>query len=140
MSSTRDTLLNALRDGLAERLPNRVITRNLVVPELADQDELKAGLICVLAEGGGEFANYQGREGELGSMDVRLIALVLVPEDSPRVAVEQAEMELLEDMLAWCGDWRAEPVDSIYPGQYQHSRQMEHPVGWVTLALKARFV
>jgi hypothetical protein len=140
IESMRDTLLDLWKTSLAEFLPERIVRRGLVDPAALTQKELQAGVLCLVAQGGGSFANYQGREGELGTVRCTLLGFVVVPEKSEKVEVEQAELALLEDVLRWVGERKAPPLDAIYPGDYTQSAQLEHPLGWFALSMEARNV
>lgn len=140
LDSDRDLLLEAWRQSLAEFLPERVVRRGLQDPALLPQCEWEAGVLCLVAQGGGSFANWHGREGELGAVKLTLVGFVLVGEAEPAVVVEQAELALLEDVLRWVGERKAPPLDAIYPGEYRQSQGLEHPAGWMALKLEARNV
>lgn len=138
--SVRDDLLEQMKDSLAAALPARDVARGLVDPATLPQKQLQAGVLRLVAGGGGSFANWQGREGELGTVKASIVGFVLVAEKEQQVVVEQAELALLEEVLAWIGEPKAPPLDSIYPGDYTQSSGLEHPIGWFTLALQVRHV
>lgn len=140
LGSERDDLLELWKNSLAEFLPERAVRRGLVDPATLPLKELQAGVLCLVAQGGGSFANYQGREGELGTVRCTLLGFVIVPERSEKAEVEQAELALLEDVLRWVGERKAPPLDCIYPGDYTQSGQLEHPIGWFALTMEARNV
>lgn len=140
MDSARDALLQQWRDSLADYLPARFVRRGLVDPATLPKREIEAGVLCLIARGGGAFANYQGREGELGTVRAAIVGFVQVKERDEIVVVEQAELGLLEDVLAWIGERKAPPLDCIYPGDYVQSGGLERPVGWFNLAVEARNV
>jgi hypothetical protein len=140
LESARDTLLELWKDSLADFLPDRIVRRGLLDPATLPAKELAAGVLCLVAQGGGSFANYQGREGELGTVRCTVLGFVAVPERSEKADVERAELALLEDVLRWEGERKAPPLDCIYPGDYTQSAQLEHPIGWFALAMEARNV
>lgn len=109
-------------------------------PATLKKADLEAGQLCLVTTGGGSFANYQGREGELGTLRARILGFVQVGEREELHVVEQAELALLEDVLTWIGERKAPPLDCIYPGDYQQSGGLEHPIGWFSLAVEARHV
>lgn len=138
-----DTALEAIKTSLAAALPLRVVQRSLVLdPINHDPAALEKGVICLVAGGGGRFANYRGREGQLGHASLGVVGFVKVAEGSDALAVEQAELALLADVL----DWVAAPVapgapkpwDVALPQDWRCSRQMEHPYGWIVLDLDVR--
>ena len=132
-----NTLLNALRLSLATALPLRHVQRGLVDPAQADRAQLLAGLVCVVTQGGGQFANYLGREGQLGTAKVALLGFVLVEEDTEPVDVERAELALLHDLLGWTT--APSGIAQVLPQQWRQSEQLEHPFGWLMLTLDVRF-
>jgi hypothetical protein len=140
LESARDALLDLWVSNMADFLPDRVIGRGLVDPATLPQKDLQAGVLRLVSRGGGNFANYQGREGELGTVKCVLLGFVLVPEKSEKKDVERAELALLEDVLRWVGLRKLPPLDCIYPGDYTQSGQLEHPIGWFALHLEARNV
>lgn len=134
-----NAVLDAIVDSLRTYLPARFVQRNLVDPANAPRAELLAGTICVVTEGGGGFANYRGREGDLGQMDVRLVGFVLVGEKSEPADVERAELVLLGDLLRWTNTPGVIPgLDVVYPTNWTQSKQLEHPYGWLALALQVK--
>jgi len=134
-----DAALAAMVASLAAQLPGRHVQRSLVDPANETATRLTSGVICLVSEGGGQFANYRGREGELGRLNVRVVGFVQVAEAAEAVAVESAELALLRDVLGWVNAPTVHPgVDFIEPGDFAQSKQLEHPYGWVTLALTVR--
>jgi len=144
MSAEEDVMV-ALVASMAAAMPTRHVQRKLADPGNETQARLIAGVVCVVSGGGGEFANYQGREGELGSMNVKVVGFLQVPTkvaDVPTTGedVEKAELALLGDLLAWCQLIKPVPIDSSLPGDWRQSQQLEHPMGWLTLDLKVSHV
>lgn len=129
-----DTELDAIKTSLAAALTRRHVQRGLIDPAAADMEQLVDGIVCIVSEGGGGFANTYGREGQLGTMDVALIGFLKVDESTEPVAIEQAELALLQELLSWTGT--ATGVRSVLPQSFRQSQQLEHPYGWVTLGLK----
>lgn len=128
--------LQALADSLAAFLPARVVGRSLVDPAQASQADLLAGVLCLVNGGGGGFANYLGRVGQLGSLRARIVGFVLVPEKGTAgVDVEAAELALLDDVLRWMNGHA--PV-TVLPLDWAQSQQLEHPYGWFVLDLDVR--
>lgn len=135
-----DPCLEALKDSLAAKLPHRVVTRSLIDPAMSKQEEIEAGTLCLVTEDGGEFANYYGREGELGRGNVRAVGFLRVADDSEPVEIERAELAFLAEVLAWVKDpGEQRPVNAVYPLDFNLSKQLEHPLGWFTLLLDVRF-
>jgi hypothetical protein len=133
LASVRDDLLRASRK-LWRYLPERVVDRGLVDPATLPIEDLERGVLRIVARSGGDFANYQGREGELGTLKFAILGFVQVDETATKVVVEQAELALLEDVLRWTGERKLPPLDCIYPLDYTQSGQLEHPIGLVRAA------
>lgn len=135
-----DTALEGIRASMAAKLPHRVVQRDLVLDPLNhDPAELEKGVICLVGSGGGNFANYRGREGQLGRVLLGVVGFVKVAEDTGPAAVEAAELSLLHDVLDWVRDTgMPRPFDSALPKDWRQSRQLEHPYGWVVLELDVR--
>lgn len=140
MTSPANTALQAVADSLAAKLPARVVGRNLLADVgMADQAHLRAGVLCVVAEGGGGFATHRGREADMGMLDFWVVGYVLVEEDQPPAAVEQAELALLQDVLAWVAEPGAvRPRNGVYPQTVKLSQQLEAPYGWVSVQMQTR--
>lgn len=140
MTSPANTALQAVADSLAAKLPARVVGRSLLADVgMADQADLRAGVLCVVAEGGGGFATHRGREADMGTLDFWVVGYVLVEEDQPPAAVEQAELALLQDVLAWVAEPGAvRPRNGVYPQTVKLSQQLEAPYGWVSVQMQTR--
>jgi hypothetical protein len=136
--NNHNAVLDAIVASLAAALPLRYVQRSLVDPANAARAQLLAGLVCVVSEGGGGFANYRGREGDLGTMNVRLVGFVQVAEGSLPADVECAELALLGDVLLWANTAGVPGLDVMYPGDWVQSKQLEHPYGWLALALEVK--
>lgn len=137
--STNEQALAAIHASLAAALPARVVSRSLADPASASDEDLRAGLLCLVSRGGGDFANTRGREGQLGRVNAYLVGYVRVDEGDEPAAVEQAELALLQDVLDWCTEPGAlRPVNAVYPMDWTQSAQLEHPYGWVALRLDVR--
>jgi len=131
--------LEGILASLSAKLPGRKFTRSLVDPaNLKKQDEA-AGVVCIVNEGGGGFANYLGREGDLGELQVALVGFIRVAENTEPAAIEVAELALLHELLDWTNDQGAVRAgDSVLPTDFTQSKQLQHPHGWVLLKLAVR--
>lgn len=114
--ANHNAVLDAIVASLAAALPARVAQRSLVDPANANVAALTAGVICVVSEGGGNFANYRGREGDLGTMNVRLVGFLQVLESSTPADIERAELTLLGELLTWVSTTAVPGLDVMYPG------------------------
>ena len=131
--------LEMVKESLAAALPMRHVQRGMVDPANAQRTQLLDGLVCLVADGGGDFANYYGREGEMGRMKVVAVGFVLVGENTPAQAVEDAELALLKELLAWMNQPSVvQPGWAVLPQSWRCSQQLEHPYGWVVLEMDVR--
>lgn len=122
--------LDAMKASLAAAMPTRKVSRSLPRDPMSLKDaDLTAGVVGLVCAGGGEFANYIGRSGELGEMEISLAGFVKVAEKTDTQAIEDAELALLAEMLAWC---QSADFDLV-PVSWAQSQQLEHPYGWVVL-------
>jgi hypothetical protein len=136
--NNHNAVLDAIKDSLAAALPARYVQRSLADPASAPRAQLVAGLICVVNGGGGGFANYRGREGDLGHMNTTLVCFLQVDESTTPADIERAELDMLGDLLGWINTTAVPGLDVIYPGDWTQSKQLEHPYGWLALALEVR--
>lgn len=138
-----ETVMVALKAGLAASAATRVVRRGMVLdPANLKAADLAKGVICLPAQGGGNFWNYQGREGDGGDLDVTLVGFVAVGERTEPEAIEQAELALVEDVLTFCKNLApgSQPLDAVVPVSFRLSGQLEHPFGWMTMKLKVRWL
>lgn len=129
-----NVVLDALVASMSTAMPGRHVDRNLVDPAQVKREKLLAGQLCVVSTKGGNFANYRGREAQLGQIRVSVVGYLAVPESSSRKDIERAELELLGDLLAWIASGSV-GVSYVAPGDWEQSKQMEHPYGWLVLEL-----
>ena len=134
-----DTALETIKTSLAAQLPLRVVSRSLLLdPMSADEADLRKGVLCLVNGGGGKWANYLGREGQLGQANLSIVGFVLVDEASAPVDVERAELALLDDVLGWCANPGAVSPVQTAPQEFRQSHQLEQPYGWFVLTLDVR--
>lgn len=136
--NNHNAVLDALVASLAAAMPLRHVQRSLIDPANETPERLQAGVLCVVNEGGGNFANYRGREGDLGQMNVRLVGFVQVAEGTEPADVERAELAVLGDVLVWVNTTAVPGLDTVTPGDWTQSKQLEHPYGWLALALNVK--
>lgn len=129
--------LDAVKDSLEAFMPQRYVQRKLALAANETRERLTAGLVCLVSEKGGDFANYRGREAQQGTIDVALVGFLQVAESTGSDDMERAELVLLGEMLAWVagGVTGADRVEAV---AWRQSRQLEHPFGWVVLELKVK--
>lgn len=130
--------LDAIEASLFAVLKDRHVERGLADPAAVENQKLLDGLVCIVGNGGGSFANYLGREGQLGRMGVVLVGFLRVEEDSKPVDIERAELKLLQELLDWTTHPNNPGLNSVLPLDFRQSQQLEHPYGWVSLSLEVR--
>jgi hypothetical protein len=130
--------MEAIKDALKAMLPGRVITRSLKPFDQRSNTELAAGVVTIMCGGESDFAEYIGREADLGEMDVKFIGQVLVAANSDPVAVEDAEGQLIDEVKAFCAYLVPETIDQVRLESWRTSQQLDHPYGWVVFDMKIR--
>ena len=130
-----NAVMDAISASLAAAMPTRFVSRNLVDPANAKRDELLAGLLSVVSERGGSFATYRGREAQLGQIKVSVVGYLAVAESTGHADIERAELALLNDLLTWLSTTAVAGLDTVKPGDWVQSKQLEHPYGWLVLEL-----
>jgi hypothetical protein len=134
-------LMDAMKADLAEKLPTRHVERKLIVPAEEKDARLEAGLVCLVTTGGGEFANWQGREAELGNVEFTLFCPLKVPGKSPTSEdVERAELQMVAELLAWAQSTKPDMLGDTVPLRWRGSAQTSAPMGWVIMEMVARNV
>lgn len=136
MSTDLKPVLQALKASLALAFPAPVkVTRSLVDPSNENDAQLLAGIVCLVTEGGGDFGNYLGRIGELGDTAIALVVFHRVAEGAAPESVEDAELDWLKQLTAWCQTGNHAPALGLEPGDFVLSKQLEAPYGWLLLKL-----
>ena len=126
--------LNALKNGMAAAMPARVVTRDLLSFEQRPQAQLIAGVLTVVSSREGRYANYRGREAQMGRLNVVIVGQVLLPESALPSEVEDAEFAFAEQVKSFLGG--VLPVADIQLLETRFSGQMEAPYGWFAMDLE----
>ncbi|MFN4360527.1 MAG: hypothetical protein ACK4F4_07365 [Hylemonella sp.] len=134
-------LMDAMAEDLADKLTTRHVERKLIVPSEEKDARLEAGVVCLVTTGGGEFANWSGREGELGNVEFTLFCPIKVAEKATTSEdVERAELKLLDELLDWAQSAKPAILGDTVPQRWRGSAQTSAPLGWVILEMVARNV
>lgn len=132
-----DDKLDALQAALVAALPaTRTIGLGFVPYTDRTPAELAAGVWNIVQAGEGDYHNGRGMEAKEGTLKVHLIGHIQVDEDATRAALQQAEIDMAEEIKAFVRSGVAGMtlmLDSIEP-----SRLLEHPYGWVVAFLELR--
>lgn len=130
-----DDRLDAIEASLAAALPSRIVTRALKhYTEQSDAD-LTAGVVTIVSAGESGYNTGLGMAAREGVHRILLIGHLRVAEDTTGADIEAAELDLIEEIKAWA----RQPVQgmSISLDNVQHSRQLEHPYGWIVAYVDA---
>lgn len=128
-------LMNALVLSLGAALPGRLVTRQFRPLSQRSRDELLAGVVCVVALGESGYANYRGREADLGRVKVVLVCQLEADSPDP-AAVEDAEFELAGQIKAFLAGPCPAPVRQMLSDGFRQSGQLDAPQGWVVFELE----
>lgn len=131
-----DDRMDAIHAALVAALPGRVVKRSFFKHFSEHEEaELAAGVVMLISAGEGEYARGRGMVAREGVHKFQLIGHVKSDDDSEPQATEAAELDLIEEIKAFMRV--PVPGMSLYLAQVQHSRQLEHPYGWVVALLEA---
>lgn len=123
--------LNALKDGLAAAMPTRVVTRDLLPFDLRREADLTAGVLSLVANVENRYANYRGREAQLGRLRVVVVGQIKLPEGAQPSAVEDAEFAFADAVKGFLGG--VLPVTDVQLLETRFSGQLEAPYGWFAM-------
>jgi hypothetical protein len=130
--------LNALVEGLQAACPGRVVGRSFRPMAQIPDEELLQGVLTVTLRGEFDWANYRGREAQLGTLQVILLGQLRVAENADRVTVEDAELAMANEIKAFLGSPLPSPVRSCLAPGYSQSGQMDYPYGWLAFECEVR--
>lgn len=126
--------LEGLRAALAAALPTRVVTRDLMSFDLRQERDLEAGVLTVVSNRESSYANYRGREADLGKLSVVAVGQLKRPETDLPSEVEDAEFVFAEEVKAFLQG--ALPVEAVVLQETRFSGQLEAPYGWFAMDLE----
>lgn len=130
--------MQALAVALTAALPGRIVRRGFVPYPQLSRDVLQAGTVHLLASGEQGYANYRGREADLGALRVVIVGQLVVdeaalpPEAGPEAlsaAVQDAEFALAEEVKGFLANPAG--LRQCLATGFEQSGQMEAPFGWV---------
>lgn len=123
--------LEALKAGLAAAMPARVVTRDLLSFDQRQESDLLAGVLTVVTNREGRYANYRGREAQMGRLNVVVVGQLKLAEDALPSEVEDAEFAFVEQVKDFLAGIL--PVEAIDLLETRFSGQMEAPYGWFAM-------
>lgn len=134
-----DATLSALSAGLAAALPaGRIVTRSFQPLALRNQADLLAGVFTLVCRGESGYANYLGREADLGALRVLLFGQLLLPGNPSGLQVEQAELAMAEEVKTFLRSPLPAGVRECLARSFEQSAQLEVPMGWIGFELEVR--
>lgn len=123
--------LEDIRADLALAMPARVVTRDFLDFAQRAQVDLEAGTLTIITQRESRYANYRGREADLGRMTLAVVGQLKLPEDALPSAVEDAEFAFAEEVKDWLQG--VLPVNLIDLIETRFSGQMDAPYGWFAM-------
>lgn len=129
----RDALEN-LKNALQSAMPTRVVTRDLMNFDLRQEADLEAGVLTVAANRERGYANYRGREADLGRMSLLVVGQLKMPENALPSEVEDAEFVFAEEVKGFLQG--ALPVQAADLLETRFSGQLDAPYGWFAMDME----
>lgn len=136
---TIEATLEALKTGLAAALPaGRRVTRAFLPLALRPQEDLLAGVLTLICRGESSYANYVGREADLGTLRVLLIGQLMLAGNPSGLDVERAELVLAEEVKAFLRGTLPAGIAECLATSFEQSAQLEVPMGWIGFELEVK--
>lgn len=123
--------LEDIRADLALAMPTRVVTRDFLDFAQRSQVDLEAGTLTIITQRESRYANYRGREADLGRMTLAVVGQLKLPEDALPSLVEDAEFAFAEEVKDWLQG--VLPVNAVDLIETRFSGQMDAPYGWFAM-------
>jgi hypothetical protein len=152
--SPREDFMAAAAASLQAMHPHRLVKRSIQDLARLGDEALRQGVYCLVPEGTANWSEYTGREGQFGRLGFAILADCLVAEETDAadlpegvdpgadltLRVEQCEAVMEAELLQWVREFKAPPLDSIYPKNVDYSGGLESPNAWIVMRLEAEFV
>lgn len=129
----RDALEN-LKNALQSAMPTRVVTRDLMNFDLRQESDLEAGVLTVAANRERGYANYRGREADLGKLSVLVVGQLKLPEAALPSEVEDAEFVFAEEVKGFLRG--VLPIQAADLLETRFSGQLDAPYGWFAMDME----
>lgn len=138
MASEISQAMESLREQLKAAYPLRVVSRDLQDFDHRSEDELLRGVYTLVAGSEDGFPNYNGREGNFGTLHPVIVGQLLLDErDQPSPSqVEDAEGLMIDEIKAFTRSQLAAPIDSLVITSIRRSQQLDCPYGWVSFDME----
>lgn len=132
-----EAVMAAAKTAMQTAMPMRVITRSYKDFSLRSDADLRSGIWTLISTGEKDYANYKGREAQLGTLTVAALGQVRVDDNSSEEAIETAEFAMVEELKAFVRGELAAAIDGgALMKSFRQSGQMEHPYGWVAVEIE----
>lgn len=128
--------MDAMVSALKSAFPDLDVSRSFKPMAERTLQELNRGIISLIRLAEDDFANYMGREAELGTVKALLIIQFRAAENSPGADIEKIEVWLAERVKAFLKGPFPEPITGCLANGYKQSGQLEKPFGWVIFELE----
>lgn len=128
-------LLETLRADIESAMPTRVVTRDF--KDFADRPlaDLEAGVLTIIAQREARYANYRGREADLGKVTLAVVGQIKMPESAAPSQVEDAEFAFAEEAKDYLQG--VLPMNAVDLLETRFSGQLDAPFGWFTMTWEA---
>jgi hypothetical protein len=124
-----DDRLDALEQALIGVLPGRMVKRSLLDYRQHANGDLNGGVVMIVSAGERGYSQALGMAAREGTQRVLLVGHLQVAQTSAPAAIEMAELDLIEELKSFVRG--GVPGMSVRLDSVEHSRQTEHPYGWV---------
>lgn len=130
-----DDRMDAITASLTANLTTRIVKRGLLYFDQHTNAELLQGVVMPVSDGESDYYQVPGLTALSGKHSLLIICHVRVDDTGTTLDIEEAELDLIEDLKAWART--GIPGMDLTNLSFQHSRQLEYPYGWVVLQLQA---
>lgn len=128
-------LAERTKSALAERYPERVVTRALRTVDARDDAELFAGVLTIIVFAADGLAQMAGTGADTGTAQILITGQLFAGTHADGEAVENAEIALFQQIR----DFALAPAPQLCPldlDSVQFSGQQIAPYGWVRCELR----
>lgn len=130
-----DARLDAIEAALTAALPTRLVSDTLQHYTERSDAELTQGVVTLVSADEKGYSQNLGMAARDGTQRILLIGHLRVAEGTPRKAIQDQELDLIEELKAFIR--AGVPGMSLTLDSVIHSRQLDHPYGWVVAYIDA---
>lgn len=124
-------VLDSVKGQLSLFAPNRFVTRDFIEFEHHSDKKRRNGVFTILMGGESGYANYRGREAELGKTNVSIIGQFELIDGSGGLLVENEEHRMVNEFKNFAQSQLPSPIDGLLLLNVKYSMQVDRPYGWV---------